>query len=156
MCVPALAYSSRAAGQRLRNSRCSINRRERSVELHRAGIQNIQLNSLDLGRPPQKCDLPLGDLSHVRIAEKCEDLALGKGLAEIGFAGEGRDVVIDYRFAEGNYDRLSMFAAELVSRHVDVMAASGMPAAVIAKSIRRRDGPPRIVGRPSSPTRPTT
>ena len=68
-------------------------------------------------------DIPAGEVAEFRA-----------GLAEIGFAGEGRDVVIDYRFADGNYDRLSAFAAELVNRHVDVIAASGMPAAVVAKS----------------------
>jgi putative ABC transport system substrate-binding protein len=67
-------------------------------------------------------DIPIGEVADFK-----------GGLAEAGFA-EGRDVVIDYRFAEGNYDRLSVFAAEFVSRHVDVIAASGMPAAVIAKS----------------------
>jgi putative tryptophan/tyrosine transport system substrate-binding protein len=67
-------------------------------------------------------DIPVGEVADFKV-----------GLAEAGIA-EGRDVVIDYRFADGNYDRLSAFAAELVNRHVDVIAASGMPAAVIAKS----------------------
>ena len=56
-----------------------------------------------------------------------------EGLAETGIV-EGRDVVIVYRFAAGNYDLLSAFTAELVARHVDVIAASGAPAAALAKS----------------------
>jgi putative ABC transport system substrate-binding protein len=56
-----------------------------------------------------------------------------EGLRAAGFA-EGRDVVIDYRFAEGNYDRLPAFAAEFLARPVDVIAASGLPAALAAKA----------------------
>src|SRR5437764_2120059 len=56
-----------------------------------------------------------------------------EGLKAAGFA-EGRDVAIDYRFAEGNYDRLPAFAAEFVARGVDVIAASGLPAALAAKA----------------------
>jgi len=55
------------------------------------------------------------------------------GLKSAGFA-EGRNVTIDYRFAEGNYDRLPAFAAESSSRPVDVIAASGLPAALAAKA----------------------
>lgn len=67
-------------------------------------------------------DIPVGEVADFKA-----------GLADAGFV-EGRDVVIDYRFAAGYYERLSEFAAELVNRHVDVIAASGLPAAVIAKS----------------------
>ena len=55
------------------------------------------------------------------------------GLKAAGFA-EGRDVTIDYRFADGNYDRLPAFATEFVARPVDVIAASGLPAALAAKA----------------------
>src|SRR5215469_3475185 len=59
--------------------------------------------------------------------------AFRDGLKAAGFV-EGRDVAIDYRFAEGNYDRLPAFAAEFVARQVDVIAASGLPAALAAKA----------------------
>ena len=58
----------------------------------------------------------------------------GKGLSETGFV-EGRNIEIQYRFAEGHYDRLPILAAELLSRHVAVLAASGgVQTALAAKS----------------------
>jgi putative tryptophan/tyrosine transport system substrate-binding protein len=46
------------------------------------------------------------------------------GLEQSGFH-DGRNVVIEYRWAEGHFDRLAALAAELVRDHVDVIFASG-------------------------------
>jgi putative tryptophan/tyrosine transport system substrate-binding protein len=59
--------------------------------------------------------------------------ALLKGLEETGF-GEGRNVSIEYRWAEGQYERLPALVAGLVERKVSVIAATSTPAAAAAKA----------------------
>src|SRR6266852_5786145 len=56
-----------------------------------------------------------------------------QGLRELGWV-EGQNIVIDYRFAEGRFDRLPELAAELVRLKVDLMIAVATPAAVAAKN----------------------
>jgi putative ABC transport system substrate-binding protein len=59
--------------------------------------------------------------------------AFRQGLAETGYI-EGQNVAIEYRWAEGRYDRLPALAAELVGRKVDVVAAGSLTAIRAAKS----------------------
>jgi len=46
---------------------------------------------------------------------------------------EGRDIVIDYRWAEGNYDRFPALVAELIGAGADVIVTAGTPAAFAVK-----------------------
>ena len=59
--------------------------------------------------------------------------AFRRGLQEAGFV-EGDNVTVEYRWADGRYDRLAAMAAELVARRVDVLVSTGGgPTATAAK-----------------------
>jgi putative ABC transport system substrate-binding protein len=59
--------------------------------------------------------------------------AFRQGLGELGWV-EGQNIVIDYRFAEGRFDRLPDLAAELVRLKVEIIVAGPTPPAVAAKN----------------------
>jgi len=72
----------------------------------------------------------LGATSASGQANRLEGFRLG--LRELGYI-EGTNVVITYRWAEGNYERLPELAAELLRSHVDVVVTHGTPASLAAK-----------------------
>jgi putative tryptophan/tyrosine transport system substrate-binding protein len=75
---------------------------------------------------------PIGLLS-ARAPGSSEMAALRQGLAENGYV-EGRNITIEYRWAEGQFDRLPALAAELVERRVPVIITTGLTSALAAKA----------------------
>src|SRR5262245_37440119 len=58
--------------------------------------------------------------------------ALREGLRDLGYA-EGKNLVMDYRWADGQYDRLPSLAAELVRLKVDLIVTHGVPGGLAAR-----------------------
>jgi putative ABC transport system substrate-binding protein len=72
----------------------------------------------------------LGMTSHAAYTREIE--ALLRGLRQLGYE-EGKNIVIHYQFANGDYDRLPALAAELVASKVDVLLTHSTPGARAAR-----------------------
>ena len=76
----------------------------------------------------------IGVLETTSAALSAPNLAAFKqGLQELGYI-EGRNLFLEYRFAEGRAERFPEFAAELVRLRVDLIATRGTPAALAAQN----------------------
>jgi putative ABC transport system substrate-binding protein len=62
--------------------------------------------------------------------------ALRSGLRDLGFV-EGKNIVIELRWAEGNYDRLPDLVADLIDLRVEVLVTQGTPVTAAAKRMTR-------------------
>jgi putative ABC transport system substrate-binding protein len=74
----------------------------------------------------------IGLLGLASASDRSGVAALREWLQDLGYE-EGKNLVIEYRWAEGQYDRLPGFAAELVRLKVDVIVTYGTPGALAAK-----------------------
>ena len=79
---------------------------------------------------PRRIGVLLADF----LPESKEAQAFRQGLRDAGYA-EGRDVVIEWRSANGDYDRLPQLAADLVQSKVDVIVVESTPAARAVKRV---------------------
>src|SRR5262249_41671102 len=84
----------------------------------------------------QQSAMPVVGFIHIMSPERGADYVTNfrQGLKKTGFI-EGQNVAVEYRWAQGHYDRLRGFAADLVRRKVDVIAATGgEPSPQVAKA----------------------
>jgi putative ABC transport system substrate-binding protein len=97
--------------------------------------------------------MPVIGVLHGVSATQWTDRMVGfhRGLAEAGFA-EGRNVRIEYRWAEGHFDRLPAMAADLVSRRVRVIS-TGAPDVAIRSAMAATNTIPIVFMTASDPVR---
>ena len=75
----------------------------------------------------------LGSLSASASSDQSRAEAFRQGLRELGYV-DGKTIIIEYRYADGKFERLPGLAAELVRLKVDILVARGAPAAHAAKN----------------------
>ena len=104
-------------------------RRQIVLALGAAALVSPLASSGEQAKKPYRIGF-LGSESDQTQAKRLE--ALRSGLADLGYA-EGRNIVIEVRWAEGKYDRLPSLASELVALKVNVIVTAGTKATVAAK-----------------------
>ncbi len=93
----------------------------------------LNLLAAPLAAEAQRKAMPVIGYLYVATPSLAPTAEFRQGLREAGYV-EGHNVAIEYRWAEGHYERLPALARDLVERQVDVIYAGGPQAAYAAKS----------------------
>ncbi len=107
-----------------------MNRRETIIALVALGAVPLAAAAQQAAKVPR-----IGFLAQ-NLAPSGPQEAFLQGLRDLGYV-EGRNIVIEYRDAEGKFERLPALAAELVARKVDVIVAPSTVAALAVKHATR-------------------
>jgi putative ABC transport system substrate-binding protein len=110
-----------------------LKRREFVTFFGSIAVWPLAARAQQLGKVPRIGYLSPGSASPGPLAYHDE---FQRGLRELGYV-EGRNIVIEYRFAEGKFDRLDALAAELVRLDVDIIASVVTQASLAAKNATR-------------------
>jgi putative ABC transport system substrate-binding protein len=109
-----------------------VNNRRRIVLALGAGALVAPLASFAQQQPAKIARIGFLGLGSATSSYAVQMDALRTGLRDLGYV-EGRNIVIEYRWADGKYDRLPELAAELVRLKVDVLVTHGTPGVLAAK-----------------------
>jgi putative tryptophan/tyrosine transport system substrate-binding protein len=118
-------------GQRMQFNR--LRRREFITLIGGAATWPLAARAQQVGKVPRIGYLSPGSAKPGPLAYHDE---FRRGLRELGYV-EGRNIALEYRFADGNFDRLAQLAGELVQLNVDVIVSVVTQASLAAKNATR-------------------
>ena len=95
-------------------------------------LANLLLATGHLAKAQQVGNIPRIGYLAARSSAEPRDEAFRQGLRDLGYI-EGKNIVIEYRYAQGKIEQLPGFVAEMIRLNVDVIVATGTPAAQRAK-----------------------
>jgi putative tryptophan/tyrosine transport system substrate-binding protein len=110
-----------------------VKRREFITLFGGAAAWPLAARAQQVGKVPRIGYLSPGSASPGPLAYHDE---FQRGLHDLGYV-EGRNIVIEYRFADGKFDRLGVLAAELVQLNIDVIVSVVTQASLAAKNATR-------------------